>query len=145
MYFKGSLRGLSPGAAVDLRGINIGEVKNLSRRIRSVCRCAAISRGGGHFPATYPRALALQHPPDADDTSDGSRALIDSMVAHGMRAEIKSGNLLTGQKFVAVDVQTDVASRARGTGTNARPYSRQATGALDEIQDSDRQYCQKAR
>jgi len=30
MYFKGSLRGLSVGAPVDLRGINVGEVKSLS-------------------------------------------------------------------------------------------------------------------
>ncbi len=49
---------------------------------------------------------------DADD--DGSdaanRRLVDSLVAHGMRAEIKSGNLLTGQKYVALDMYSGLAS-----------------------------------
>jgi paraquat-inducible protein B len=134
MYFKGSLRGLSPGAPVDLRGINIGEVKNLSVEYDRYAGVLRFPVEVDIFPQRI-RGRSPQHPLGPDDTTDGSRALIDSMVAHGMRAEIKTGNLLTGQKYVAVDVQTDVA-REHVNWDERPPIFPTATGALDEIQDS---------
>ena len=65
----------------------------------------------------------------------GSRTLIDSLVAHGMRAELKSGNLLTGQKFVAVDIHADAASE-RVHWDEQPPTFPTIPGAFDEIQDS---------
>lgn len=137
MYFKGSLRGLSAGAPVDLRGINIGEVKSLSVEYdRSV--------GVLRFPVEvdiFPLRIRGRGQPDAkasgaDQATDvASRALIDSLVAHGMRAEIKSGNLLTGQKYVAVDVHRDAAAD-HVRWDDHPPVFPTAPGSLDEIQDS---------
>ena len=53
-----------------------------------------------------------------------------------MRAEIKTGNLLTGQKYVAVDVHSGRRLRTRGLGASSPPIFPTAPGALDEIQDS---------
>jgi paraquat-inducible protein B len=76
------------------------------------------------------------HPLGVDDTSEAaSRALVDSLVAHGMRAELKTGSLLTGQKYVALDFHTEVPPEH--VGWDARPaVFPTATGGLDEIQDS---------
>jgi paraquat-inducible protein B len=137
MYFKGSLRGLSVGAPVDLRGITIGEVKSLS---------VEYERDGGtlRFPVEvdiFPQRIRGRtrrgdRPLGMDESSDSaSRTLVDSLVAHGMRAELKTGSLLTGQKYVALDFHTEVP--ADRVGWDAKPAVFPTTaGALDEIQDS---------
>jgi len=137
MYFKGSLRGLSVGAPVDLRGITIGEVKGLSVEYER-------SDGSLRFPVEvdiFPQRIRGRsghgdRPLGMDESSDAaSRTLVDSLVAHGMRAELRTGSLLTGQKYVALDFHTEV--RAEHVGWNAKPaVFPTAAGALDEIQDS---------
>lgn len=137
MYFGGSLRGLSVGAPVDLRGITIGEVKALSVEY-------APDAGTLRFPVEvdlFPQRIRGRshhndHPLAADEPSENaSRELVDSLVAHGMRAEIKTGNLLTGQKYVAMDFHNEV--KPDHVGWNAHPAVFPTTsGALDEIQDS---------
>jgi paraquat-inducible protein B len=135
MYFSGSLRGLSAGAPVDLRGITIGEVKGLSveyerdaGRLRFPVevdifpqRIRGLGRGGGH-------ALGME-------SNAAGRALLDSLVAHGMRAELKTGSLLTGQKYVALDFHTDLPPDHVGWDASPAVFPT-AAGALDEIQDS---------
>jgi paraquat-inducible protein B len=136
MYFQGSLRGLSVGAPVDLRGINIGEVKRLSVEYDRVA-------GELHFPVEvdiFPQRIRgrTRGPgrPPADDSGDvGGHTMIDSMVAHGMRAELKTGSILTGQKYVAVDVKKG-AARDHVDWDEHPPIFPTASGGLDEIQDS---------
>jgi len=136
MYFQGSLRGLAVGAPVDLRGINIGEVKRLSVEYD---RDAGMLR----FPVEvdiFPQRIHGRPRTDrgagtADDSDTGGHAMIDSMVAHGMRAELKTGSLLTGQKFVSVNVEKRV-SPERVDWNEHPPIFPTAEGGLDEIQDS---------
>jgi len=70
-----------------------------------------------------------------DDRVNHRRALLDSLVAHGMRAELKTGSLLTGQKYVALDFHTDLPRDHVGWDSSP-PVFPTAAGALDEIQDS---------
>ena len=80
---------------------------------------------------------AHEHARNAEDAADigGQSPLVDSLVAHGMRAEIKTGNLLTGQKYVALDIYSGLASEH--VNWNEQPAVFPTTsGALDEIQDS---------
>jgi paraquat-inducible protein B len=135
LYFQGSLRGLSVGAPVDLRGINIGEVKRLSVEYDRVA-------GELRFPVEvdiFPQRIrARARTPNAknSDLSDvGGHTMIDSMVAHGMRAELKDGNLLTGQKYVAVDVVKGAAPETVAWDAHP-PIFPTASGGLDEITDS---------
>jgi paraquat-inducible protein B len=137
MYFSGSLRGLSVGAPVDLRGITIGEVKGLSVEYDRDAGSLRFPVQVDIFPQRIRgRSRRGDHPLGIDDSSDlASRELVDSLVAHGMRAEIKSGNLLTGQKYVALDFHNEV--RPDHVGWNAQPAVFPTTsGALDELQDS---------
>jgi paraquat-inducible protein B len=137
LYFGGSLRGLSVGAPVDLRGITIGEVKALSVEYER-------ESGTLRFPVEvdiFPQRIRGRnrhndHAAGVDDHSEtASRELVDSLVAHGMRAELKTGNLLTGQKYVAMDFHNEV--KPDHVGWDAHPAVFPTTsGALDEIQDS---------
>ena len=135
MYFSGSLRGLSAGAPVDLRGITIGEVKGLSVEYERDAGRLRFPVEVDIFPQRI-RGLGRRgdRPPGVQSDSAG-RALLDSLVAHGMRAELKTGSLLTGQKYVALDFHTDLPRDHVGWDSSP-PVFPTAAGALDEIQDS---------
>jgi paraquat-inducible protein B len=137
LYFGGSLRGLSVGAPVDLRGITIGEVKSLSVEYDRKAGTLSFPVEVDIFPQRIRgRSHRADHTVSQDDNSENaSRELVDSLVAHGMRAEIKTGNLLTGQKYVAMDFHNEVPPDH--VFWDAHPAIFPTTsGALDEIQDS---------
>jgi paraquat-inducible protein B len=137
MYFGGTLRGLSAGAPVDLQGITVGEVKSLDVEYDERSKQLA-------FPVVielYPQRLRGRAQRATGDAAHqraaaiDSRALIDILVAHGLRAELKTGNLLTGQKFVALDIHHDVAKEK--VVWNEQPaIFPTVSGGLDDIQDS---------
>ncbi len=137
MYFKGSLRGLSPGAPVELHGIAVGEVKSVDVEYDR-------DAGALRFPVVvdlYPQRIRGRkargaQPPAARDKPEGSsRALVDSLVAHGLRAELKSGNLLTGQKYVDLDMHADAPAERVWWEEQPSVFPTVSNG-LDEIQDS---------
>jgi paraquat-inducible protein B len=136
MYFNGSLRGLSPGAPVELHGIAVGEVKSVD---------VEYDRDAGdlRFPVTvhiYPQRIRGRkargaQPPPRNDPENSSRKLVDSLVAHGLRAELKTGNLLTGQKYVDMDMHADAP--AEKVWWNDEPWVfPTVSNGLDEFQDS---------
>ncbi len=134
MYFGGTLRGLSAGAPVELHGIGVGEVKSVDVDYDE-------NSGTLAFPVIvelYPQRLR-GHPQagrsGAAPGNDNSRALIDSLVAHGLRAELKTGNLLTGQKLVSLDMHYDV-SRDKVSWSAQPPVFPTISSGLDDIQDS---------
>ncbi len=135
MYFQGSLRGLSVGAPVELRGINIGEVKGLSVEYDWVAGQLRFPVEVDIFPQRI-RARARAPGAKGSNLSDlGGHTMIDSMVAHSMRAELKDGNLLTGQKYIAVDAVKSAPAEAVAWGEHP-PIFPTASGGLDEITDS---------
>jgi paraquat-inducible protein B len=64
-----------------------------------------------------------------------SRQLVDSLVAHGLRAELKTGNLLTGQKYVDLDMHPDAPAEKVWWNEEPAIFPTVSNG-LDEIQDS---------
>jgi paraquat-inducible protein B len=137
MYFKGSLRGLSAGAPVELHGIAVGEVKSVDVEYDQ-------DAGSLHFPVVvelYPQRIRGSKARDAqphaakNGPATGSRALVDSLVAHGLRADLKTGNLLTGQKYVDLDMHADAAVEKVGWNEQPSVFPTVSNG-LDEIQDS---------
>lgn len=137
MYFKGSLRSLSPGALVELHGIDVGEVRSVG---------VEYDRDAGtlRFPVAvdlYPQRIrgrkpgGTQTPPARIDPETSSRKLIDSLVAHGLRAELKTGNLLTGQKYVDLDMHHDAPAEKIWWTDEPWVFPTVSNG-LDDIQDS---------
>jgi paraquat-inducible protein B len=136
MYFKGSLRGLSTGAPVELHGIEVGEVTSVDVEYDP-------DAGGLRFPVgmdLYPQRIRGhkargQAASAIDNPETASRRLIDGLVGHGLRAQLKTGNLLTGQKYVDLDVSDE--TKAEKVHWNEQPpVFPTASNGLDEIQDS---------
>ena len=136
MFFGGSLRGLSAGAPVELHGIDIGEVKTVDVEYDS-------SSGSLRFPVVvelYPQRIRGKSKRPAimngqDNAEVASRRLLESLVAHGLRAELKTGNLLTGQKFVALDMHSDASAERVDWDAHPAIFPTVSNG-LDEIQDA---------
>jgi paraquat-inducible protein B len=101
LNFKDSVRGLSPGAPVEMRGIQIGEVADV--RAQFDAKTARFS-----VPVTIhldPQRLGVKvfDLPAGTDLGAVRRRFIDTLVAHGVRAQLQSGNLLTGAAIVTFD------------------------------------------
>ena len=137
MFFNGSLRGLSAGAPVELHGIAVGEVRSVD---------VEYDQNGAtlRFPVVvdlYPQRIRGRNAPrpqpslTRDTPETDSRALVDNLVAHGMRAELKSGNLLTGQKYVELDLHAEAAAEKVWWKEQPAVFPTVSNG-LDEIQDS---------
>jgi paraquat-inducible protein B len=101
LIFNESVRGLEPGAPVELRGIKIGEVQDVRAQIdaKTLKFSAPViieldaEKLGVKFLDLRQKA----------DFSAVRRKVIDSLVANGVRAQLRMGNLLTGSAFVAFD------------------------------------------
>jgi paraquat-inducible protein B len=137
MFFNGSLRGLSAGAPVELHGIAVGEVRSVD--VEYDHQGATL-----RFPVVvdlYPQRIRgrnAPHPkqsPTTEVPETDSRALVDNLVAHGLRAELKSGNLLTGQKYVDLDLHADAPAEKVWWKEQPAVFPTVSNG-LDEIQDS---------
>jgi paraquat-inducible protein B len=129
MYFGGNLRGLSAGAPVELQGIIVGEVKSVD--VVYDPRAGALA-----FPVVvdlYPQRLRGRRQQHADES--GSREMIDKLVAHGLRAEIKTGNLLTGQQFISLDMHRDAPKEQVAWTAQPAVFPTISSG-LDDLQES---------
>ena len=100
MYFNESVRGLAIGAPVDFRGIVIGEVTGIKLDYDK-------QAGVYKFPVEinlYPERLESHYRNGAAvAVKEDLIRILDKLVANGLRAQLKTGNLLTGQLFVALD------------------------------------------
>jgi paraquat-inducible protein B len=99
MYFNQSLRGLAPGAPVDFRGVVIGQVKSIGVDFDPKAREFRMPVLVQIYPDRLRRGVvndASANPPD-----DQNR--LQFMVERGLRGQLRIGNLLTGQLYVALD------------------------------------------
>ena len=106
MVFNESTRGLAVGAPIDWRGIVYGHVTSISPVTEKTkkTRQFNIKVEADVYP---PR----MRPRDAGDapllSNDRRRALQNTMVERGLRAQLRTGSLLTGQLYVALDFFPD--------------------------------------
>jgi len=104
LEFAGSVRGLVPGAPVELRGIHIGEV----REVRLELDASAPRTRIPVLVDIEPERLGLARQPNPGADTDGAeRRLWDQLVAKGLRAQLKTSSLLTGALYVDLDFYPD--------------------------------------
>ena len=98
--FQQSLRGLAVGAPVDFRGITLGEVTSIGVEFDQATKQI-------NMPVTvevYPDRLRRRDPKNNLPPDElASRQILNSLVARGLRGQLRTGNLLTGQLYVALD------------------------------------------
>ena len=135
MYFDESVRGLNMGAPVLLRGIPVGKVTDINLEINA--KTAEI-----HIP------IIVEIEPDRiivvnKQNNSTVKQNIEQLIGKGLRAQLQTGSLLTGQLFVALDLfpNSKIATHANNTGyqefpTTANPVNQIANSAhavLDKI------------
>lgn len=139
LVFNESVRGLPVGAPVDLGGVIVGEVTKIDVALNS--KKSEIS-----IPVEiqfYPERLSAQYRNKSQHGKPvNSRALLDSLVANGFRAELKSGNLLTGNLFVELDFFPKSPSAKINWSTNP-PRFPTVPGSKDQLQKKLIQIAQK--
>ena len=98
MFFKDSIRGLQPGAPLEFRGIRLGTVSKVpffSPNMRQV------------FNNDYRIPVLVRIEPErlkaqlGEDTDVGAH--LEQLLKRGLRASLKTGNLVTGALYVDLD------------------------------------------
>jgi paraquat-inducible protein B len=97
MYFDDPIRGLLPGAPVELRGYKIGEVIDIKFEMNH-------ETGDVRIP------VLVEIEPGRVNVSGGETDIetaINILVAKGLRAQLKSGNIVLGKLLVDLDFHPD--------------------------------------
>ena len=105
LRFDQAMRGLKVGAPVEFLGVEIGRVVAVNLDFDEVKRSFPVNVGIVIYPQRLGRAhekmlKVLQHDPN-DEAS--AAKLIGTFIDNGLRAQARSGNLLTGQLYIALD------------------------------------------
>ncbi|HEF5875813.1 TPA: MCE family protein [Burkholderia cenocepacia] len=100
MNFNQSLRGLAVGAPVDFRGIVLGEVTNIGidfdPKTKNFLMPVTIN--------VYPERLGRRFRETIESKGEPARReIVERLVQHGLRGQLRTGNLLTSQLYVALD------------------------------------------
>jgi paraquat-inducible protein B len=106
MYFNQSLRGLSVGAPVDFRGIALGQVTNIGIEYDPKEHNFTMPVTMDIYPLRLSRHSRNQTP--MAGTPQGHE-LLKRLVERGLRGQLRTGNLITGQLYIALDMFPKVA------------------------------------
>jgi paraquat-inducible protein B len=98
LQFEESVRGLTPGAPVEFRGMRVGTVSDVGLQID-------VQSESVRIPVTIeiePQRITFTGVEDAKDNpyDDTPYVLMEKLVERGLRAQLQSGNLVTGQLLV---------------------------------------------
>ena len=135
MRFDQSLRGLAVGAPVEFLGMNFGKVVSIRMDYDAQAHRFPFIVGAVIYPERLGQAydklvaLAKQHGDNADLTH-----MVGALVEHGLRAQARTGNLLTGQLYIALDFLPHAAKA--NYDPDARPLEiPTAPGSFDKLQE----------
>lgn len=108
LYFNESLRGLNVGAAVVYLGLPVGAVTAIGLEYNeddnSVRPRVDIEIYPRRFMAHVKKSPVLEQ---KISKKSERRAFLETAVSRGMRAQLRTANLVTGQRFVAFDLFPD--------------------------------------
>ena len=101
VYTDDSVRGLSEGAPVEFKGVKIGEVVHYSLV-------------GDANTAEFRIPILIKIEPERFDvigmkhtTDSGHIPIFEKLVQKGLRAQLQTGNLLTGEQFIDLNIYPD--------------------------------------
>ena len=136
LRFDQALRGLKVGAPVEFLGIEFGRVVSINLDFDAKKRTFPVNVG----IVIYPQRLGQAHTKmlevlnhDPEDEAAGVR-LMGTFVDNGLRAQARSGNLLTGQLYISLDFYPKAEKVA--FDPTARPIMIPTiAGSLEQLQE----------
>jgi paraquat-inducible protein B len=135
LYFDSDVRGLKSGAPVELHGIQVGQVLEVNlefdveKESFSVPVLIETEPGRIRTIGKYPEGAEKQK-------------VMDYLVGKGMRAQLKTGSLITGQLLVALDLHPE-APPAKINWEGSYPEVPTVPTAIEEITTSLTQLLKK--
>jgi len=141
LEFPGSVQGLQAGAPVLLRGLAVGQVVGVRLEYD-------VARGDIRVPVEIEiepeRVQRVNAPPNGPPADEATaRRIVAALVEKGLRARLASGNLLTGQKLVALDFEPNAPVPVQGVpggselptlaSSDLESISRSAGAVMDSI------------
>lgn len=124
LFFAGSVRGLNVGAPVEFKGIKVGAVTSVQLEYDDQT-------------AAFRIPVVIELEPEriierGESLKKAPREAFQALVKRGLRARLQTGNLLTGQLLVDLDMQPKSPLRLMGAG-RAEPELPTVEGDFDQI------------
>ena len=128
MYFTGSVRGLSPGAPLEFRGIKIGEVLDIRMEFDAATTSFRIP-------------VLVEIEPDRIVHRDAENALppeqtLETLVNKGLRGRLQTGSLLTGQLYIEFNMYPNADLNLVADESMPYPELPTVPGAFEAISQS---------
>jgi paraquat-inducible protein B len=127
-YFQSSVSGLSVGSPVEFFGLRVGTVTGMQLHLDPGAAQASVRVT---FDVQPERVFAPQDIPKISPPDLAAR-----YVQHGLRAQLQSSNLLTGQVALVLDFFPHAASASVGREGDALVLPTQAGGGMQGITNS---------
>ncbi|MDB5865417.1 MAG: mammalian cell entry protein [Betaproteobacteria bacterium] len=128
LVFRESVRGLGIGAPVDFRGLVVGEVRAIEAAYDRVKKELGMVVEIDFYPERLFRNRQRTVTPAPDGTPSLAR-----LVERGLRAQMRSANLLTGQQYIALDFVPG-AKKAAMDVRKSPPEIPTVAGSAQELQ-----------
>jgi len=139
VLINGTVEGVSEGSPVRYRGVRIGTVDTVAWRFDGPRPDARDSLAIPVLVRIEPQRLTgAEETPDLDAWRERMSGLIDE----GLRASIRSQNLVTGTSYVALDMRAD-AQAVAGSSWGERPVIPATAGGMGQIQQQMGQLLEK--
>jgi paraquat-inducible protein B len=133
--FQGNQRGVMPGIPVEMEGNEVGEVKETHLRYDEHHHTLVTRVTFGIDPD---RVKIENLTRTGGDPRAAVSSWVKTLVDHGLRAQVGSLSLLTGQKLIALDMTPDAApAHVRQVG-QVQEFPTTSSGDLTEILQSAR-------
>ena len=134
MRFDQSLRGLVVNAPVDFHGVNLGRVVSIDLDYDEVKKDFPTIVGAVIYPNRLGKAHEKLLKLRGSDEDARAAQMMAQFVSHGLRAQARTGNLLTGQLYIALDFIPD--AKPVNFDVAARPVEIPTVpGSLDKLQE----------
>jgi paraquat-inducible protein B len=125
------VRGLTVGAPIDFRGITVGEVTHIDFARDQKSTDFAVAVDIDLYPQRFTRRGKGDKP--GRTTPKITHQALDQMVAKGLRAQLQTGNLISGQRFIGLEFFAN-ASAGQINWQAATPELPTQPGVLDSLQ-----------
>jgi paraquat-inducible protein B len=130
-FFEGSVSGLDIGAPVRFRGIDVGSVREIAIDLPGVERNGGDLRIAVIYDVDRQRVESRGAAVRVDDPLD-----IDQLLALGVRAELATESLVTGRKYIALDLDPENPVRLEPVDGTPYPEIPTVNTGLERIEDA---------